>query len=825
MTAQPGERTVSWLDEDDPKRGSVPFVPVESVIELTPAAEEPPPAKKSRREKAPKPPKPPKPPRGRLWRRGKATQEKPPRDDPPRDVTPRAGDRPAPAGDDWLTTLRGPAPRQEWAASRDTKPRDGGLAALPEEAPRNTGPHPAWAAAPEGALDDEDWASTPPVPPPPPREAPREDWFTPREAPGGDGAPNGEADRPEWDEPPQRGGDWAAAPTPEWDQPREPAAGPDRDAASADRGTPATGPDWDAPAAADRGAFAAETPQRPDWVATPDWDTPRETPAGPAWDAAPPPDGRPGWDTNPDQPDHGWDTASEQADPRNGWDTAPEQPDPRDGWDGRPEQADREGPGQADRRTGWDSEPEQIDRRTGWNGGPEPTDRGRGWDSEPEPADPRNGRNSGPDQSDRRTGWDEPGSRKGWDDEPESRDGWAGGGERRVSTGNEPDDPGGWGGGSDRRVSTGNEPDDRDGWGGGGERRVSTGNEPDDPGGWGGGGERRVGTGDGGERKARPDWVTSPVPAGAPAAAPDGGWADAEPSDNPVPEAWPAPLDITPDDDLDEPPAKRRRGPQPRPRPSGPPTGGRTGGRPSGRGRRRKPLMVLAIALTAAVAASAVVAAGTIYRLVFDGGTQGSHTIAAPLGGRTKGELQLASGAETVTVSGADLGDNLFQVTTPDSDDAIPRATIQGDRTTVRLTSNRGEGASAVEIRLNSRVTWRLVFTTGAKTQTVDMSGGRLSGLEMAGGATRLELTLPKPDATVPIQLRGGLNELLLHAPRGVLTRVKIGKGVTNLTLDRLNRSKVAPGTTFTPNGWAQAKAGYDVDAAEGIGTVKLDRR
>jgi hypothetical protein len=235
--------------------------------------------------------------------------------------------------------------------------------------------------------------------------------------------------------------------------------------------------------------------------------------------------------------------------------------------------------------------------------------------------------------------------------------------------------------------------------------------------------------------------------------------------------------------------------------------------------------MVLAIGLTAVVAAAAVVAAGTIYRLVFEPETPGSHTIATALGKRTKGELELATGAATVTVSGADLGEDMFQVSTPESGDAIPLATIRGDRTTVTLASNRGEEASAVDIRLNSRVPWRLVFTGGAKTQTVDFSKGRLASLEMAGGATRLELTLPKPAGTVPIRLRGGLEELLVHAPQGVPTRVKVTKGATNVTLDRLNRTKVAPDTTFTPNGWAQAKTRYDIDAAEGIGTVKLDRR
>ncbi|MFD0742654.1 hypothetical protein ACFQ1L_13215 [Phytohabitans flavus] len=346
MTAQPGERMLSWLDEDDPNRGTEPYVPVESVIELTLSDGEPPP-KKSRREKAPKPQKPP---REKWWRREKApkaTEEKPPREDPPRDVTPRAEDWPPRASEDWLTKLRGQATRQEWAESRDTKPRDAGpdreWTAVPDEAPRNTGPHPAWAGAPEEPRDDERWTAAPPLRTPPPtaqagratrEEAAREDWFVPPSDGPQSGAPSGgpqsgDADRAEWSEPAPRG-EWTSALEADWDPPREAAA-------------------------------------RADWDAAPPSDQPR-------WNA-----------TGPEQPDprDGWDRTPEQADRRDGWERGPEQNDRRDL--GREQAIDWErGPVQDERREGWDRSPEQDDRRNGWNGGTEQDERrfGRGGGAE-----------------------------------------------------------------------------------------------------------------------------------------------------------------------------------------------------------------------------------------------------------------------------------------------------------------------------------------------------------------------------------------------------------------------------------------------------------
>ncbi|GFJ92542.1 hypothetical protein [Phytohabitans rumicis] len=72
--------------------------------------------------------------------------------------------------------------------------------------------------------------------------------------------------------------------------------------------------------------------------------------------------------------------------------------------------------------------------------------------------------------------------------------------------------------------------------------------------------------------------------------------------------------------------------------------------------------------------------------------------------------------------------------------------------------------------------------------------------------------------------MTGGVNQFLIHAPAGVLTRVRIGSGASTVVLDKLNQSGVAPGVVFTPNGWAQATSRYDIDAVAGVSTIRLDR-
>ncbi|MFC0533810.1 hypothetical protein [Phytohabitans kaempferiae] len=694
MTAQPGERMLSWLDEDDPNRGVTPFEPVEAAIELAPTDDTSAPKKKSRREK---PPKPPKPQRERRWRRDRSASEEPVPDEvrlvewaaslnqtplpewgtPPGDEPPAAPSGPAAATGWDQATAGAPAGLAAARGERNGRPerrtvprpqRDGAAGErVPQAPPSAARPVPA----PRRPADD--------APPAPPRAVPapadawqdgtgpatRADWFTPR-----DSAP-GDADSP--------------------------------DAVSYD------GPGYDPE------PYAAGAPDAVSYAPAPE-----------AYDAAPggpAPHGAALCGTGRHDPgrDGARDTNPQDARPENGWneerprDTASEAP-------ARPDWLVSPVPASDDR---WTTTPTRdANERPEW--AVSPGDRrsaGPGRDANERPA-----RAGAP------------------------RDGWV------TTPAREPAPDGG-------RTLT---PPVRD--------------------------------------RGRPEWVTPP------AEAPVDEWSG-PPRESDPPEAWPAPLDITPDDDLAEPRGKGGR----------PPRGPRGGpGRPAG--RRRRPLLVLAVALTGAIMGVAVFAVATMYRQVVDGDGL-SHTIAAPVNGRSEAELELASGAAAVTVRSTDLGDDLFQVTTPDDDEAVPRATIQGNRVTVRMTSSDGEGATAVEVRLNTRVTWQLVFSGGADRQTVDLSGGKLSGLEMPAGATRLELTLPKPEGTVPIRLGGGLDELLLHAPAGVHTRVKAVKGATNVTLDRLNRSRVAPDTTFTPNGWDQAKARYDVTAAQGVGTLKLDRR
>jgi hypothetical protein len=238
----------------------------------------------------------------------------------------------------------------------------------------------------------------------------------------------------------------------------------------------------------------------------------------------------------------------------------------------------------------------------------------------------------------------------------------------------------------------------------------------------------------------------------------------------------------------------------------------------------RRTWLVLGAILAAIVLLIAIVAVIAELRDDDTGGTGRHHVVTAPLGGRAAATLELLSGVTSTTVRMTDLGDRLVRAATPDGSDLIPTVTVTGDRVQVQLAKRGPAGPDAIEVQLNSRVRWAVRALGGGVEQVVDAGAGRLAGIDVVAGVTRIETTLPRPQGTVVVRMSGGANQFLLHAPDGVPVRVRIGGGAATAVLDGNARSGISAGTVITPPGWDGATDRYDVDAAAGVSAVIVDR-
>jgi hypothetical protein len=202
----------------------------------------------------------------------------------------------------------------------------------------------------------------------------------------------------------------------------------------------------------------------------------------------------------------------------------------------------------------------------------------------------------------------------------------------------------------------------------------------------------------------------------------------------------------------------------------------------------------------------------------------GGRVVTGELAGRHEAELDVVSGADTVEVRAADLGDQLFRASAPDGARVVPVADVSGSAVRVSLADSGGRGGADLVVELNTKVGWRIRLDGGAKQATVAMGGGRLTGLDFGAGNSRIEVGLPMPKGTVQVRMAGGASVFDLRLPRDVATQVRVAGGAASVTIDGTVHTGISGGTVYTPDGWDSATDRYLIDNTAGVSSLTLDR-
>jgi len=166
---------------------------------------------------------------------------------------------------------------------------------------------------------------------------------------------------------------------------------------------------------------------------------------------------------------------------------------------------------------------------------------------------------------------------------------------------------------------------------------------------------------------------------------------------------------------------------------------------------------------------------------------QSSDCFAAPLGSLRSGHLLFVSGASNVTVHADPSMEDLY------------RARFEGQVPTVRVQ----DGTISIEyprfppsdqryywlerraeVTLNASIPWHIEVRGSTSRLTADLSKLRLGSLKLAGGASRIEVMLPRPSGTVPVRILGGASNVTIHRPEGAAARAHASGGATNLSFD-----------------------------------------
>jgi hypothetical protein len=242
---------------------------------------------------------------------------------------------------------------------------------------------------------------------------------------------------------------------------------------------------------------------------------------------------------------------------------------------------------------------------------------------------------------------------------------------------------------------------------------------------------------------------------------------------------------------------------------------------PVGAPRRSRTVMVGVIGLAVLILLGGA-AAGMMFYSGSEGAKAGGKTISAPLDGRKAASFELVAATTKVNVKTQDLGDRLYKITS--ADDTLPIAVLSDDRVQLHLTADDTNADGQVEVLLSTKVRWALRFVGGADQQVVDLTSGKITGLQVLGGSRRLQLALPKPAGTVPISVTGSIEDFSITSPKNSPVRVKVESGAKTVAAGDRTLRDVQPGSTLTPKGWNVPNR-YDVDAAARVTLLSVDAR
>jgi hypothetical protein len=196
-----------------------------------------------------------------------------------------------------------------------------------------------------------------------------------------------------------------------------------------------------------------------------------------------------------------------------------------------------------------------------------------------------------------------------------------------------------------------------------------------------------------------------------------------------------------------------------------------------------------------------------------------AHVVTASRDGRQHAELDVLTGATSITVTTGRLGVDLLRASTP-ADAGIWPDLVVGRTARLRLDSTGTGGPDTVALTLNSGVAWRLTFSGGSARTSVYLGRGQLRGADFTAGSSQITMRLPRPHGTVTIVLAGGASRVRLAAPTGVPARLRLDGGAATATVGGRTYTGIAGGTVLTAPGWASAADRYDIEAPAGISAI-----
>lgn len=196
--------------------------------------------------------------------------------------------------------------------------------------------------------------------------------------------------------------------------------------------------------------------------------------------------------------------------------------------------------------------------------------------------------------------------------------------------------------------------------------------------------------------------------------------------------------------------------------------------------------------------------------------TRAAETLATPLGSVGEGRLVFTRGASHLRLRVDGSMDDLYRAR---FEGKVPDIRADGGR--VAVTYRMGLRPPHGEIVLSGRIPWFIEAASGMSDVVADLEALELVGLDVSGGASKLEVRLPRPKDAVPIRIGMGASDIELIRPADVPVRVRVGGGTSQLTIDDLVMPHAGKTDRRSPD-YDLVDGRYDIEIGAGASKVTV---
>jgi hypothetical protein len=202
----------------------------------------------------------------------------------------------------------------------------------------------------------------------------------------------------------------------------------------------------------------------------------------------------------------------------------------------------------------------------------------------------------------------------------------------------------------------------------------------------------------------------------------------------------------------------------------------------------------------------------------------GDRQFSAPRGSLRKGRREFTRGAARLTIRSAGIPE-LFRAV---FDRPVPSVSVHGGLVTVRYRRRSPSGwlrpwaRRGGQVTLNQDMTWAITIRRGVAQLDADLRDLQVESVDVHQGASRVEVRLPRPSGVVPVRVGGGASHVRIRRPAGTPARLRIGRGVADLTFDEQEFGAVGGRLRLESREAGSADGRYDIEIAGGAAHVEV---